>query len=88
MLGFLSDVDCDYDFAAAATAPPRTGRHERRQTSRQPVSPRPLAAPAVARAPGAPRRGGMLVVAADTEPRNLNPAIIASNGVFSTSPAR
>lgn len=29
-----------------------------------------------------PRRGGVLVVAADTEPRNLNPAMIASNGVF------
>lgn len=29
-----------------------------------------------------PRRGGTLVVAADTEPRNLNPAIYASNGVF------
>ena len=42
----------------------------------------PLAAPAIARGQGAPRRGGMLVVAADTEPRNLNPAIIASNGVF------
>ena len=43
----------------------------------------PLAAPAIARGQGAtPRRGGLLVVAADTEPRNLNPAIIASNGVF------
>ncbi len=31
---------------------------------------------------GTPRRGGTLVVAADTEPRNLNPAIAASNGVF------
>lgn len=29
-----------------------------------------------------PQRGGTLVVAADTEPRNLNPAIVASNGVF------
>jgi peptide/nickel transport system substrate-binding protein len=29
-----------------------------------------------------PSRGGTLVVAADTEPRNLNPAIYASNGVF------
>jgi peptide/nickel transport system substrate-binding protein len=28
------------------------------------------------------RRGGVLVVAADTEPRNLNPALVASNGVF------
>ncbi len=41
----------------------------------------PLAAPAIARAQ-APRRGGTLVVAADSEPRNLNPAIVASNGVF------
>jgi peptide/nickel transport system substrate-binding protein len=30
----------------------------------------------------APRVGGRLVVAADSEPRNLNPAIVASNGVF------
>jgi peptide/nickel transport system substrate-binding protein len=29
-----------------------------------------------------PRRGGRLTVAADSEPANLNPAIIASNGVF------
>ena len=29
-----------------------------------------------------PRKGGRLVVAADSEPRNLNPAIVASNGVF------
>ncbi|HEX9447943.1 MAG TPA: ABC transporter substrate-binding protein, partial [Dongiaceae bacterium] len=29
-----------------------------------------------------PRRGGRLLVAADTEPENLNPAIVASNGVF------
>lgn len=29
-----------------------------------------------------PKRGGRLVVAADSEPRNLNPAIVASNGVF------
>ena len=33
-------------------------------------------------AQGTPRRGGTLVVAADTEPRNMNPAIAASNGVF------
>jgi len=37
-------------------------------------------------APGArgqaPRRGGTLFVAADGEPRNLNPALVASNGVF------
>ncbi len=26
--------------------------------------------------------GGRLVVAADSEPKNLNPAIVASNGVF------
>jgi peptide/nickel transport system substrate-binding protein len=29
-----------------------------------------------------PARGGRLVVAADSEPANLNPAIVASNGVF------
>jgi peptide/nickel transport system substrate-binding protein len=29
-----------------------------------------------------PKKGGRLVVAADSEPRNLNPAIVASNGVF------
>ncbi|WP_425329993.1 ABC transporter substrate-binding protein [Terrirubrum flagellatum] len=29
-----------------------------------------------------PRRGGVLIVAADGEPRNINPAIVASNGVF------
>jgi len=29
-----------------------------------------------------PERGGTLIAAADTEPRNLNPAIVASNGVF------
>jgi peptide/nickel transport system substrate-binding protein len=41
------------------------------------------ALPALPRAAGAqPRRGGRLVVAADSEPANLNPAIIASNGVF------
>lgn len=31
---------------------------------------------------GGPVRGGRLVVAADSEPANLNPAIVASNGVF------
>lgn len=31
---------------------------------------------------GKPISGGRLIVAADSEPRNLNPAIIASNGVF------
>jgi len=30
----------------------------------------------------APKKGGRLIVAADSEPRNLNPAIVASNGVF------
>ena len=29
-----------------------------------------------------PTKGGRLIVAADSEPRNLNPAIVASNGVF------
>lgn len=29
-----------------------------------------------------PSKGGRLIVAADSEPRNLNPAIVASNGVF------
>jgi len=29
-----------------------------------------------------PARGGRLIVASDSEPRNLNPAIVASNGVF------
>ena len=38
--------------------------------------------PQFAQAQGTVRRGGTLVVAADTEPRNLNPAIVASNGVF------
>jgi peptide/nickel transport system substrate-binding protein len=33
-------------------------------------------------AQNAPKSGGRLVVAADTEPKNLNPAIVASNGVF------
>jgi peptide/nickel transport system substrate-binding protein len=35
-----------------------------------------------ARGQSGERRGGTLIVAADTEPRNLNPAMIASNGVF------
>ena len=38
--------------------------------------------PNSALAQATPRRGGTLVVAADTQPRNLNPAIAASNGVF------
>ena len=29
-----------------------------------------------------PKKGGRLIVAANSEPRNLNPAIVASNGVF------
>ncbi len=33
-------------------------------------------------AAGEAQKGGRLVVAADSEPRNLNPAIVASNGVF------
>ena len=32
-----------------------------------------------------PKKGGRLIVAADSEPRNLNPAIVASNGVFFVS---
>ena len=32
-----------------------------------------------------PVRGGRLVIAADSEPRNLNPAMVASNGVFFVS---
>lgn len=39
------------------------------------------ALPTFVRAQGAPS-GGRLVVAADSEPKNLNPAIVASNGVF------
>lgn len=38
--------------------------------------------PKHAGAAGEVRKGGRLVVAADSEPRNLNPAIVASNGVF------
>ncbi len=43
-----------------------------------------LASTALPRIAGAqaPTKGGRLVVAADSEPRNLNPAIVASNGVF------
>lgn len=43
-----------------------------------------LAATALPRMASAqqPRRGGRLIVAADSEPRNLNPAVVASNGVF------
>ena len=41
------------------------------------------ALPAVpALAQDTPITGGTLVIANDTEPRNLNPAIVASNGVF------
>lgn len=32
-----------------------------------------------------PAKGGRLIVAADSEPRNLNPAMVASNGVFFVS---
>ena len=39
------------------------------------------ALPTVTRAQDAPA-GGRLIVAADSEPKNLNPAIVASNGVF------
>ena len=39
------------------------------------------ALPTLARAQAAPV-GGRLIVAADSEPKNLNPAIVASNGVF------
>ena len=39
------------------------------------------ALPTLARAQDAPS-GGRLMVAADSEPKNLNPAIVASNGVF------
>ncbi|TGT79639.1 ABC transporter substrate-binding protein, partial [Mesorhizobium sp. M8A.F.Ca.ET.161.01.1.1] len=39
------------------------------------------ALPAIGRAQ-TPKKGGRLIVAADSEPRNLNPAIVASNGVF------
>lgn len=42
-------------------------------------------APRLSWAQETPKRGGTLVVAADTEPRNLNPAIVASNGVFYVS---
>ncbi|MEJ5087096.1 ABC transporter substrate-binding protein [Brucella pseudogrignonensis] len=38
--------------------------------------------PRWAQAEDTPQTGGRLVVAADSEPRNLNPAIVASNGVF------
>ncbi len=41
-----------------------------------------LAGSRFATAQETPKPGGMLVVAADTEPQNLNPAIVASNGVF------
>ncbi len=38
--------------------------------------------PQRSKAAGEAQKGGRLVVAADSEPRNLNPAIVASNGVF------
>ena len=40
------------------------------------------ALPGFAFAEDTPKKGGRLTVAADSEPRNLNPAIVASNGVF------
>ena len=40
------------------------------------------ALPGFAFAQETPKKGGRLIVAADSEPRNLNPAIVASNGVF------
>ena len=42
----------------------------------------PLPCPRFAFAEETPKKGGRLTVAADSEPRNLNPAIVASNGVF------
>ncbi|MBA3448711.1 MAG: ABC transporter substrate-binding protein [Pseudaminobacter sp.] len=41
-----------------------------------------LASTALPGALWAQAKGGRLIVAADSEPRNLNPAIVASNGVF------
>ncbi len=43
------------------------------------------AMPTIAFAQDTPKKGGRLTVAADSEPRNLNPAIVASNGVFFVS---
>jgi peptide/nickel transport system substrate-binding protein len=43
------------------------------------------ALPAIALAQDQPKQGGRLTVASDSEPRNLNPAIVASNGVFFVS---
>ena len=43
------------------------------------------AMPSFVFAQDAPKKGGRLTVAADSEPRNLNPAIVASNGVFYVS---
>lgn len=40
------------------------------------------ALPRIGWADTAVRKGGRLIVAADSEPRNLNPALVASNGVF------
>jgi peptide/nickel transport system substrate-binding protein len=77
----------------------RVTTHPRRRTLRMHVLSRPqhsLAAlslmclvgvasvPALALAQE-PERGGTLVVAADSEPPNLNPAMVASNGVFYVS---
>src|SRR5690606_41110188 len=41
-----------------------------------------LASTALPRFAFAQSDGGRLIVAADSKPRNLNPAIVASNGVF------
>jgi len=43
------------------------------------------ALPVAVAAQDEPQSGGTLVVAADTEPANLNPAMVASNGVFFVS---
>ena len=43
------------------------------------------AMPTVLFAQDTPKKGGRLTVAADSEPRNLNPAMVASNGVFFVS---
>ena len=54
---------------------PTLSRRHLFATAALPLLPRPARAQT-------PKRGGRLTVAADSEPSNLNPAIIASNGVF------
>ena len=54
---------------------PTLSRRHLLATAALPLLPRPARAQT-------PKRGGRLTVAADSEPSNLNPAIIASNGVF------